>query len=367
MYFWGCYNLLFCHVIEIWKQTWYAFVMKKLSSAQISLLLGWYKEHKRSLPWREDPTPYRVWISEIMLQQTRVEAARDYYLRWMKHFPTLLDLANAEEEDVLKMWEGLGYYSRARNLHKAARIVAENFDGMLPSDAKALRSLPGVGAYTVGAILSIAFGVPEPAVDGNVMRVYSRLTAEAFDQSKDDVRAEIADGLRPLIPQGDASDFTQSLFELGALVCLPNTLPRCDVCPLSATCEAHRLGKEADFPVKTVKAQKKRDVLTVFVLELDGRFAVKKRPAKGLLAGLWELPNLKGSLTEKEVCDLFGGKVQALPAANHIFTHVVWEMTGYYVRLNEKPAGDFVFVTPEELKKAYPLPSAFSAYKKYCK
>ena len=170
-----------------------------------------------------------------------------------------------------------------------------------------------------------------------------------------------------MIPQGDASDFTQSLFELGALVCLPNTLPRCDVCPLSATCEAHRLGKEADFPVKTVKAQKKRDVLTVFVLELDGRFAVKKRPAKGLLAGLWELPNLKGSLTEKEVCDLFGDKVQALPAANHIFTHVVWEMTGYYVRLNEKPAGDFVFVTPEELKKAYPLPSAFSAYKKYCK
>ena len=312
--------------------------MKKLNAKQISLLLAWYGEHKRSLPWREDVTPYRVWVSEIMLQQTRVEAARDYYLRWMERFPTLLDLARADEEEVLKLWEGLGYYSRARNLHKAAKIVAEKFDAKLPADAKVLRSLPGVGAYTVGAILSIAFGKAEPAVDGNVMRVVSRLTAEGFDQSRDDVRAAIADGLRPLMPEG-----------------------------LNENCEAHRLKREAEFPVKVQKAQKRREKLTVFVLELDGRFAVKKRPAKGLLAGLWELPNRQGPLTEKEVCALFDGKVQALPAANHVFTHVVWEMTGYRVRLNEMPADDsLVFVSPEDLKKAYPLPSAFSAYKKFC-
>ena len=342
--------------------------MKKPTKEQISLLLAWYGEHKRTLPWRDDPTPYRVWVSEIMLQQTRVEAARDYYLRWMKRFPTVTDLARADEEEVLKLWEGLGYYSRARNLHKAAKIVAENFDGELPQDAKALRSLPGIGAYTVGAILSIAFGIQEPAVDGNVMRVYSRLTAEAFDQSKDDVRAEIADNLRPLMPKGHASEFTQSLFELGALICLPNAAPRCNVCPLEKTCEARRLNKETDFPVKAVKAEKRREKLTVFVLEAGGKFAVKKRPAKGLLAGLWELPNVTGTLTQKEVSSLFEGEISVLPAANHIFTHVVWEMTGYFIRLAKAPAdGDLVFVTPQELAQAYPLPSAFSAFKKYCK
>ena len=341
--------------------------MKKLNDKQIALLLAWYEEHKRSLPWRDDATPYRVWVSEIMLQQTRVEAARDYYLRWMERFPTVRALADADEEEVLKLWEGLGYYSRARNLHKAAKLVAENFGGNLPCDAKALRALPGVGAYTVGAILSIAFGLPEPAVDGNVMRVYSRLTAEAFDQSKDDVRAEIADGLRPLMPKGKCSEFTQSLFELGALICLPGAAPRCDLCPLKEKCEAHRLKREADFPVKMVKAEKRREKLTVFVLELDGKFAVKKRPAKGLLAGLWELPNFPGHLTKEEASSLFEGEIRTLPAANHIFTHVLWEMTGYFVHLKKAPAdGDLVFVTPTELAEAYPLPSAFSAYKKYC-
>jgi len=357
----------FASSIENTAKKCYAFLMKKLNGKQISLLLNWYGEHKRSLPWREDVTPYRVWVSEIMLQQTRVEAARDYYLRWMERFPTVLDLAHADEEDVLKRWEGLGYYSRARNLHAAAKMVVENFGGELPRDKKALRSLPGVGAYTVGAILSIAFGEAEPAVDGNVMRVVSRLTAEGFDQSKDEVRAAIADGLRPLMPEGKCSEFTQSLFELGALICLPGA-PRCDVCPLKENCEAHRLHREADFPVKVAKAEKRREKLTVFVLELDGKFAVKKRPAKGLLAGLWELPNLPGALPQKQAASLFEGEVKALPAANHIFTHVLWEMTGYYVRLKKAPEDDsLVFVTPQQLSDAYPLPSAFSAYKKFCK
>lgn len=341
--------------------------MKSLTAKQISLLLDWYGEHKRSLPWRENVTPYRVWVSEIMLQQTRVEAARDYYRKWMERFPTVADLASASEEDVLKQWEGLGYYSRARNLHKAAKLVAAQ-GGELPSDKKALRALPGIGAYTVGAILSIAFGIPEPAVDGNVMRVVSRLTADGFDQSKDDVRAAIADGLRPLIPQGCSSEFTQSLFELGALICLPNAVPKCEECPLKDDCEAHRLKREEDFPVKVVKAEKRREKLTVFVLERSGKFAVKKRPDKGLLAGLWELPNVKGDLSVGEVKKLFDGEVMPLPPARHVFTHIVWEMTGYYVRLQADPNDpSLVFVSPEELASSYPLPSAFKSFKQYCK
>ncbi len=340
--------------------------MKELTARQISLLLSWYGEHKRSLPWRENVTPYRVWVSEIMLQQTRVEAARDYYLKWMERFPTLSDLAVADEEEVLKQWEGLGYYSRARNLHKAAKILFEK-GADLPADRAALRALPGIGAYTVGAILSIAFGIPEPAVDGNVMRVVSRLTADGFDQSKDEVRAAIADRLRPLIPQGRSSDFTQSLFELGALICLPNTMPKCDACPLKGDCEAHRLNREEDFPVKVTKAEKRREKLTVLVLELGGKFAVKKRSEKGLLAGLWELPNLKGELSAEEVEKLFDGSVTPLPPATHVFTHIVWEMTGYYVRLQKAPKdASLVFVSSEDLAAAYALPSAFKKYRKYC-
>lgn len=341
--------------------------MKKLTKDMISKLLAWYGENKRTLPWREDADPYRVWVSEIMLQQTRVEAARDYFTRWMDRFPTVKALAAADEDDVLKAWEGLGYYSRARNLHHAAKIVADEYGGELPADAAKLLSLPGIGAYTVGAILSIAFGLPEPAVDGNVLRVYSRLTAEAFDQSRDDVRREIADGLRPLMPAGRTSDFTQSLFELGALICLPNAIPRCEECPLRDLCEAHKAGAETDYPIRTVKAEKRREALTVLVLSHGGKFAVRKRGEKGLLAGLWELPNVGGSMTKDEVSRLYAGEVTSLPAANHIFTHIVWEMTGYRVELDALPDDPaLVFVTPEELKEAYPLPSAFRAYKKYC-
>ena len=353
-------------MIEKRRDPCYDDAMKRLNETEIALLLEWYGEHKRSLPWREDVTPYRVWVSEIMLQQTRVEAAREYYLRWMARFPTVTDLAHAEEEEVLKLWEGLGYYSRARNLHRAARIVEERYGGVLPSDPKELRSLPGIGAYTVGAILSIAFSLPEPAVDGNVMRVYSRLTAEGFDQSKDEVRREIADGLRPLIPEGRSSDFTQSLFELGALICLPNAAPRCESCPLAGECEAHRLGKELSYPVPVEKAEKRRETLTVLVLEHEGRYAVRKRPAKGLLAGLWELPHLSGEISTEEVSALYPGEIVPLPAATHVFTHIVWQMSGYLVHLREEPQDNsLVFVTPKALAEAYPLPSAFSAYKKF--
>ena len=252
--------------VEKPRRKWYDASMRKVTEKEISLLLDWYGEHKRTLPWRETVSPYRTWVSEIMLQQTRVEAAKGYFLRWMERFPTVTALAEANEEEVLKAWEGLGYYSRARNLHKAAKLLAEQ-GGELPRDKKALQAIPGIGAYTAGAILSIAFGEKEPAVDGNVLRVISRLTADPYDTMKNETRERVANDLRPLMPEGQTSDFTQALFELGALVCLPNALPRCDLCPLAGECEARRLGRETDFPLRAAKPEKRRECLTVFVLE----------------------------------------------------------------------------------------------------
>ena len=341
--------------------------MRRITEREITLLLEWYQTHKRTLPWRDEVSPYRTWVSEIMLQQTRVEAAKGYFLRWMDRFPTVKDLAAASEEEVLKAWEGLGYYSRARNLHKAAKLVIQN-GGCLPEDKKALSALPGIGTYTAGAILSIAFGVAEPAVDGNVLRVISRLTAEKYDIMKTEVRTSVADALRPLMPQGMTSEFTQALFELGALICLPNAIPRCEDCPWETVCDAHRAHRETDYPPRVIKAEKKREKLTVFVLEKEGKYAIRKRPSTGLLAHLWELPNKSGTLSKEQAAALYAGEITPLPAATHVFTHVVWEMTGYLVRLSALPKeDDLLFVTPEELRETYSLPSAFSFYKKYCK
>ncbi len=342
--------------------------MKTLSQELFNRLLDWYDRNKRVLPWRGAPSPYEVWVSEIMLQQTRVETVKPYFTRWIAAFPTVKDLAEADEEKVLKLWEGLGYYSRARNLHKAAKIVAEEHGGNLPCDKKILQKLPGIGAYTAGAILSIAFGLPEPAVDGNVLRVISRLTADPFDVMKNEVRADIADRLRPFMPDGKTSDFTQALFELGALICLPDRDYRCDACPVRDFCEACAENKQDRYPVRPIKNPKKDDTLTIFVLEYNGKFALKKRPEKGLLAGLYELPNIYGDLTEQDALSLYDGDVRPLPAAKHVFTHIVWNMKGYFVALKKPPESEgLFFVSPEELLREYSLPSAFSAYKKYCK
>ena len=342
--------------------------METLSKELFSTLIDWYESIKRVLPWRGNPTPYEVWVSEIMLQQTRVETVKPYFIRWTEAFPTVTDLANADEERVLKLWEGLGYYSRARNLHKAAKIVAEEYGGNLPCDKKLLQKLPGIGAYTAGAILSIAFGKAEPAVDGNVLRVVSRLTADPFDIMREDVRAAIADRLRPFMPERKTSEFTQALFELGALVCLPDRDYRCDVCPIKNHCLAYKENSQDRYPVKPIKNPKKEESLTVFVLEHNGKFALKKRPDKGLLAGLYELPNVYGDLTKQDVLSLYDGDVHALPTAKHVFTHIVWNMKGYFVSLKKPPESEgLFFVSPEELQEEYSLPSAFSAYKKYCK
>lgn len=342
--------------------------MRKIPKEIFDVLLGWYEENKRVLPWRGTPTPYEVWVSEIMLQQTRVETVKPYFTRWMNAFPTVFDLARAEEETVLKFWEGLGYYSRARNLHKAAKIVANDYNGELPCDKKTLEKLPGIGAYTAGAILSIAFGLPEPAVDGNVLRVVSRWKADPFDIMKKEVRIAIADELRPFMPEGKTSEFTQALFEIGALVCLPDEDFRCDVCPLTSFCEAFKRNEQSFFPVKPPKKEKKSEEKTVFVLRCNGKYALRKRPDRGLLAGLYELPNVDGSLSEEEVERLFPGKASRLPDATHVFTHVVWKLKGYLVETETEVTGEGIFyASREDVENKYSLPSAFSAYKKFCK
>ena len=340
--------------------------MDILSKEATARLIAWYEANKRDLPWRHDPTPYQTWVSEIMLQQTRVEAVKKYYLAWMRSFPTVEALAQADEGLVLKRWEGLGYYSRARNILKAAKMIVSIYGGRVPDDEKELLRLPGIGAYTAGAILSISYCKPVPAVDGNVLRVSSRLAADPFDIRDVGVRKKVADALRPQMEGTDPSAFTQALFELGALVCVPDT-PRCDGCPVSAYCKAYRAGKQAEFPVRPEKKEKRVEEKTVSVLRYGDLYVLQRRPEKGLLAGLYEFPNEAGFRSKEEIEKKYGGEATPLPTAKHVFTHVVWYMTGFLVDLTVPiiPEGAF-FATKEEIDGKYSLPTAFSAYKRFC-
>ncbi len=330
-------------------------------------LLPWYDGHVRDLPWRRDVTPYRVWVSEIMLQQTRIEAAKGYFDRFMAALPTVEDLAAAGEETVLKLWEGLGYYSRARNLHKAAKVIVSQYSGQLPADVKALRALPGVGDYTAGAVASIAFGLPEPAVDGNVLRICARLTACPDSIGDAKVKTGFREALRAVYPTDRAGDFTSAVMELGETVCLPGT-PDCAACPLAGTCAAHAQGRETDFPVMPEKRPRRSQPKTVFLLEHEGRAALSKRPDRGLLAGLWEFPNVDGALTEDEAmaqAAAWGcGPVSAAPCgeAVHIFTHLEWHMTGWRIQC-AIPAERFTWTTAADRRHSYPVPAAFRAYR----
>ncbi|MEY8353697.1 A/G-specific adenine glycosylase [Lachnospiraceae bacterium 54-53] len=330
-------------------------------------LLSWYKEHARVLPWRERPEPYRVWISEIMLQQTRVEAVKPYFERFMKALPAIHDLAEAEEDRLLKLWEGLGYYSRAKNLKKAAELLVEQYGGELPASYEELKKLPGIGSYTAGAIASIAFGIPVPAVDGNVLRVVSRVTGSREDVLKQSVKSRMEDLLKEVMPEDEASSYNQGLIEIGAMVCVPNGAPLCARCPLASVCVARIKDLTGEIPVKTPKKARRVEEKTILILWQNGRVAIRKREDSGLLASLYELPNLEGSLDEKAVFSCLGvekAPVTPLPPAKHIFSHVEWHMTGFRVELLERPAGDFLWVTPEEVRKTYSLPGAFKAYTK---
>jgi A/G-specific adenine glycosylase len=309
-----------------------------LTGALVEPLLDWYRANRRDLPWRTDPTPYRVWVSEIMLQQTRVEAVKPYYARFLAALPTLQALADAPEEVYLKLWEGLGYYSRVRNMHKTADLLCRERGGEFPSDPAELRRLPGIGDYTAGAIASIAFGVPAPAVDGNVLRVAARLSASYEDVSLPATKRAFTEQLAAIYPSVDAGDFTQALIELGATVCVPNGEARCAACPVREQCEANRLGVVDDLPVRGPKAKRRIEPRTVLLLREDGtppRYALRKRPPTGLLAGLWEFPHLEGHRTADEVLGAVRAmgleplRIRPLSPAKHIFSHVEWHMNAY--------------------------------------
>ncbi len=332
-------------------------------------LCRWFEANGRPLPWREEPTPYRVWVSEIMLQQTRIEAVRGYFERFMAAFPTVEALAEAEEERVLKLWEGLGYYSRARNLKKAAERVVSEYGGQLPRTAAELRRLPGVGDYTAGAIASIACGEPEPAVDGNVLRVLSRLLADGRDVLQPTVRRAFTEALRAVYPAGrEAGLLTQGLMELGETVCLPNAQPLCEGCPLADLCRGRAEGTPERYPLRSPKKPRRVEERTVLLLSAGGRWAVAKRPDTGLLAGLWEFPALAGH-GEEAALRLFlaeqGGEVLSLAPcgeAKHVFTHVEWRMQGWLAEL-AAPCGPWRWETAETILRDLALPSAFRKYK----
>lgn len=334
-------------------------------------LCDWYEQAHRALPWREEQTPYRVWISEIMLQQTRVEAVKGYFARFLQAFPTVEALAQAPEQQLLKLWEGLGYYNRARNLQKAAQLVVERYGGQLPDTYEGLLELPGIGSYTAGAVASIAYGRPVPAVDGNVLRVISRITASRGDIADPKTKMKIEQALGLVIPEDKPGIFNQALMELGATICGPNGPPDCAGCPLGKLCEGHALGVAMELPIKTPKKPRKIQHRTVLVLIGDGKVAISKRPDQGLLAGLWEFPNFEGqwdqsqAVTAARALGLEPLRIQPMLAAKHIFTHVEWRMSGWRMLVEETaPVPGIFWANRTQLQKEYPLPSAFAAYLK---
>ena len=330
-------------------------------------LLQWYRENARVLPWRSDPTPYHVWVSEIMLQQTRVEAVRSYFDRWMQALPDIPALAAADEAVYMKLWEGLGYYSRVRNLHRAAVEVCEQYGGELPADYARLLALPGVGEYTAGAIASIAFGLPVPAVDGNVLRVAARLDNDLTPITDAGYKKQTRARFAALMPADRPGDLNQALMELGATVCLPNGAPRCADCPLQHLCLGCHHGNAAMLPVRAAKKARRVEDRTVLLARCGPLVGIRRRPAKGLLAGLWELPALAGHLSPEETRAALAAqgwqvqKLLSLRPAKHIFTHVEWHMNGYYIELAAPPDG-LTFVSPAALRADYALPSAFRAF-----
>ncbi|MCD8125955.1 MAG: A/G-specific adenine glycosylase [Clostridiales bacterium] len=328
-------------------------------------LISWFHDNARELPWRSDPTPYRVWVSEIMLQQTRVAAVLGYFARFMAALPTVEALADAEEDELLKLWQGLGYYNRARNLKKAARQIVYDRGDVFPDTYRELLTLAGVGEYTAGAIASIAFGEAVPAVDGNVLRVVTRLTGDTGDITKPETKARIRAALAAVMPQNLSGAFNQALMELGALVCLPNGAPECDRCPWRELCAARREGTIDDLPVKPPKKQRKVEGRTVYLIFREGKVALRRRPDEGLLRGLWEFPNV---MDDQEDALAQWGMADAAtldgPRARHIFTHIEWYMQSVQVF----PSGEalpegWVWADRAALEERYPIPNAFDGFR----
>jgi len=327
-------------------------------------LLDWFEKNARYMPWREDPTPYHVWISEIMLQQTRVSAVIPYYQRFLAELPDIRSLALCEEEKLLKLWEGLGYYSRARNLKKAAVKIMEEYEGVFPSSYRSIRELPGIGDYTAGAISSIAFGLPEPAVDGNVLRVLSRVTGDDSDIMAEATRSAYREAVRQVMPRDRTSAYTQALMELGATVCLPNGAPLCDDCPLSCFCVAKSESLTEVLPVKTKAKARRIENRTVYFVFNGGRVALRRRPKKGLLSGLWEYPN-EISGAEPPLPQISETEISSFGSGKHVFSHIEWHMNSKVLLTDsdELPEG-FVWATAEELDTVYAVPAAFRDFEK---
>lgn len=339
----------------------------------IQPLLDWFYPNKRDLPWRREPTAYHVWLSEIMLQQTRVEAVIPYYNRFLEHLPDLSSLAEVEDEELMKLWQGLGYYNRARNLKKAAQQAVSLYGGELPADYKKLLKLPGIGSYTAGAIASIAFGIARPAVDGNVLRVISRILGSQEDIGQARVKKKMEEQLLAVMPSQKPGDFNQALMELGATVCIPNGEPRCVQCPLQGICLARSQGKTDVIPYKAPKKPRRIEARTILLIRWKNKFAIQKRPSSGLLANLYEFPNLEGTLNGEQLTEYLirAGEnaftAETLPASKHVFSHVEWRMTAYYVVLRKKKSNTFQFFDKNDILDHYAIPSAFSAYLKLLK
>lgn len=356
--------------------------------------LDWFYENRRILPWREGKNPYHIWVSEIMLQQTRVEAVKPYYERFLGELPDIASLADCPEDRLLKLWEGLGYYNRVRNMQKAAREIMERWEGKMPEHYPDILSLPGIGPYTAGAVASIAFGEAVPAVDGNVLRILARASEDDSDILKASTKRRFTEALSAVMPEKEPGDFNQSLMEIGALVCVPNGDPHCEKCPWRDLCLARTHGRIGELPVKKQAKARRIEKKTVCIIRDGERILLHKRPSKGLLAGLYELPNLEGQADEEEAIafarerGLQPLRVEPLPVAKHIFSHVEWHMTGYMIRVadmgetgsdraenadrEEGSGGEaalspdgYLLVEVEETRKHYPIPAAFEAYARY--
>lgn len=336
-------------------------------------LIDWYEKSHRILPWRESKNPYYIWISEIMLQQTRVEAVRPFFQRFIQALPQVEDVAVCPEEQLLKLWEGLGYYNRVRNIQKAAIRIVEEYDGKLPADYEKLKELPGIGNYTAGAVASIAYDLPVPAVDGNVLRVYARIMEDDSDILKQSVKTRVEKEFLEVMPASRSGTFNQALMELGAMVCVPNGAPKCETCPVAEYCKARSHGTAMSLPVKKKSKERRIEKKTVLILRDGERVAIRKRPSRGLLAGLYELPNLEGYCSEEEVLswvkeqELTPMRILPLADARHIFSHVEWDMKGYLVRvaaLDETADSRMIFADIRKVENEYPIPAAFQAYAK---
>lgn len=340
------------------------------------ILLEWYDTNRRILPWREDPSPYHVWISEIMLQQTRVEAVRGYYARFLEALPTIESLAQADEDLCTKLWQGLGYYTRIRNLHRAAVQIMEDHNGIMPQTSAELQKLPGIGPYTAAAIASICYDERIPAIDGNLLRVFSRMTGYDQDIRSGAAKSAALEFYEEVFPQKRCGDLNQALMDLGACICLPNGAPLCEKCPWKERCRANADGTCQQLPVALPKAKRTIEYKTVFLIYYQGKLVLRRRPEKGLLAGLYEYPNADGTLDASELSAYLRTlgfssiRYRSLPEAVHIFSHKEWHMTGWEILADEwedfasgSPREHELFlVSASELKDTYSIPSAFSKY-----